>query len=101
MKELNTRFKKGLIAVCIVMASLVAVAAVKFNRYTEGVIEFSNVEGGCYAFVAGDKRYEIVNLSKQFAVHGLKLQVKFKPFDGGTICQIGEAVEATEVRVLK
>lgn len=65
-------------------------------------VEFQSVEGGCWSLLAGDgTRYEPLELSEPFRVHGLEVEatVRRRP-DIGTVCQIGRVVEVLRIREL-
>lgn len=65
-------------------------------------VEFQAVEGGCWSLLASDgARYEPLELSEPFQVHGLEVEatVRRRP-DVGTVCQVGQVVEVVQIRQL-
>jgi len=62
----------------------------------EGTIEYLGIEGGCYVLRADKETLEIINLPERYRRQGLRLRVKYKAFDGATICMAGRPVEGLE-----
>ncbi len=67
-----------------------------------GVIQFVNVEGGCWVIRSTDgNRYEPINLSDPFRKDGLAVRyvLKTRP-DILTICMVGRPVEVIDMQAV-
>jgi hypothetical protein len=66
----------------------------------DGVVEFLDIEGGCWAMRTGDiTRYEPLDLAEEFRRDGLKIRAALKlRTDVGSYCMLGPRVEVIWVR---
>jgi hypothetical protein len=66
----------------------------------DGIVRFTDVEGGCWALDTGDQRLEPINLPDEFRLDGLAVvfEADARP-DLESICQIGRIVELAFIQV--
>jgi hypothetical protein len=66
----------------------------------DGVVLFLEIEGGCWVIDAGPVRLEPINLTEEFQVDGLLVSFQaVERTDLASICQVGQIVELTSIRV--
>lgn len=66
---------------------------------SEGVVEFVDVEGGCWSLRSGNEVYEPLNLPEGMKIDGLEVEFEGELRDDvATICQIGPVIELEEIR---
>ncbi len=77
----------------LLLLSGVCSAATESLPSAEGTIAHLDIEGGCYVLRTGKETLEIVNLPEVYRREGFRLRVKYRAFDGATICMAGRPVE--------
>lgn len=67
---------------------------------TDGIVRFVDVEGGCWVIDAGEATLEPINLTEDFRSDGLRVSfVAEQRNDLASICQVGQLVELSSIRV--
>lgn len=93
---------RRLFSVMILATSLPATAYpaphLEMVTLIDGIVRYRDVEGGCWVIESGKRVFEPVNLAPAMKKEGLRVLVKLKPFDGGTICMVGTPVEIEYAR---
>lgn len=68
---------------------------------TNGVVEYVDIEGGCWTIDVGEKRLEPINLPETFKEDGLQVSVVANEVEAASICQVGELVQIQEIAAIR
>ncbi len=88
-------------AILLALATLPAACGIADPDFEDdGVVRFIDVEGGCWVIDAGTVRLEPINLTEEFRIDGLLVYFEAdERTDVASICQVGQIVELTSIRV--
>ena len=95
---MNTRILRAALIALTVLPVACGITDPELDQ--DGVILFLEIEGGCWVIDAGPVRLEPINLAEEFQVDGLLVSFQaVERTDLASICQVGQIVELTSIRV--
>ena len=95
---MNTRILRAALIALTVLPVACGITDPELDQ--DGVILFLEIEGGCWVIDAGPVRLEPINLAEEFQVDGLLVSFQAdERADLASICQVGQIVELTSIRV--
>ena len=95
---MNTRILRAALIALTVLPVACGITDPELDQ--DGVVLFLEIEGGCWVIDAGPVRLEPINLAEEFQVDGLLVSFQaVERTDLASICQVGQIVELTGIRV--
>ncbi len=101
MKRLLALLTIGILLTSFILAApKMTSRAVEQNRIEgQGIIEYVDVEGGCWRIVHDGENYEPVNLNSRFQQDGLEVEFKASlATNQVSVCQVGTLITLSEIK---